>query len=85
MGGFALWRVLAKSLAPLCASAAEGAQATEERQDKRNSLRPCPAVDFSLRSSLFAQAADLIRSLSGSTNDYGTKRIPTSSACTHVW
>ena len=57
MTAFALWRSLAKSLAPLCASAEEGAQATELRPDKRDSLRPCPAVDFSRFAAPFAQAA----------------------------
>jgi len=84
MTNFAVWRMLAESLAPLCASAAEGAQATELWQDKRDSLRPCLAVGLSLRSKLFVQAADLTRSLSGSTNHYSTTRIPTSSACAHV-
>ena len=49
MTAFALWRSLAKSLAPLCASALEGAQATDLRPDKRDSLRLCPAVGLSLR------------------------------------
>jgi hypothetical protein len=36
MTTFALWRVVAKVLAPLCASTAEGAKATDLRQDKAN-------------------------------------------------
>jgi hypothetical protein len=57
MTNFAVWRMLAESLAPSCASSAEGAQATEERQDKRDSLRLCPAVVLSLLANKFPQAA----------------------------
>lgn len=63
MTAFALYRIIAQSLAPLCASPAEGAQATELWQDKRDSLRLCPAVVLAWLVNVFAQAALSTRSL----------------------
>lgn len=60
---FKLYRMLAQQLAPLCASVAEGAKATDLWQDKRDSLRLCPAVGLSLRINAFTQAVNSIRSL----------------------
>jgi len=85
MTTYALWRVSAKSLARLCASATEGAQATEERQDKRDSLRLGPAVGLPLHVKGIAQAAVLARSLSSCTSVCSKSRIFTSSVCAHVW
>ena len=84
MTNFAVWRMLAESLAPLCASAAEGAQATEERQDKRDSLRPCPAVGLSLRFNVLSQAALSAHSLSSCVSSCIATRISTSSVSAHV-
>jgi hypothetical protein len=64
MTPFSHFRRIAHVLAPLCASAAEGAPATELLQDKRDSLRLCPAVGLSLSFNAFTQAAISMRSLS---------------------
>lgn len=84
MTAFALWRLLAKSLAPSCASAAEGAQATELGQDKRDSLRPCPAVDFSWFAAAFGQATTFAHSLAYCVTACSESRIFTSSLGVHV-
>jgi hypothetical protein len=78
------FRRLAYVLAPLCASPAEGAQATELRQDKRDSLRLCPAVGLSLRFNAFIQAAFSIHSLSLFASPCNDAPISTSSALCHV-
>lgn len=84
MTAFALWRSLAKSLAPLCASAEEGAQATDLGQDKRDSLRRCPAVGLSLRVNTIKQAALSTRSLPVCASACSESRNSTSSTCAHV-
>ncbi len=78
------FRRLAYVLAPLCASAAEGAQATELGQDKRDSLRICPAVVLSLRFNAFTQAAFFMRSLSITASISKDSSISTSPAICHV-
>lgn len=78
------FRRLAYVLAPLCASPAEGAQATELLQDKRDSLRLCPAVVLSLRFNAFIQAAILMRSLLLLASLCNVASISTSSALSHV-
>lgn len=60
---FKLYRMLAQQLAPLCASVAEGAQATDLWQDKRDSLRLCPAVGLSLCINAFRRAGGFLHSL----------------------
>ena len=78
------FRRLAYVLAPLCASSAEGAPATELRQDKRDSLRLCPAVGLSLHFNAFTQAANSMRSLSLAASLCDDPPISTSSALRHV-
>jgi hypothetical protein len=78
------FRRIAYVLAPLCASGAEGAPATELRQDKRDSLRLCPAVGLSLRFNAFKQAAFFMRSLSITACACKASSISTSSALSHV-
>jgi len=53
-------------------------------QDKRDSLRLCPAVVLSLFVSTFAQPANSGRSLSILACDYNSSTIFTSSALRHV-
>lgn len=84
MTAFSLYRMIAQRLAPLRASPAEGAQATELRQDKRDSLRPCPAVVLSLFVSTFTQAVHSTRSLSIFSSACGDAFFFTSSAPRHV-
>lgn len=83
MTRFSCFRRIAHVLAPLCASPAEGAQAIELRQDKRDSLRLCPAVGLSLNFNAFAQAAISMRSLSALASRYNDASISTSSAICH--
>ena len=64
MTSFVFYRVIAHSRAPLREGPGEGAQATKLWQDKRDSLRLCPAVVLSLLVNMFAQAAVSTRSLS---------------------
>jgi hypothetical protein len=78
------FRRMAFLLAPLCASPVEGAQATELSQDKRDSLRLCPAVVLSLRFNAFTQAAFFMRSLSITADASKVSSISTSSALCHV-
>jgi hypothetical protein len=78
------FRRIAHVLAPLCASPAEGAQATELRQDKKDSLRLCPAVGLWLRFNAFTQAAFFMRSLSITASVSKVSTISTSSAVRHV-
>lgn len=78
------FRRIARVLAPLCASPAEGPQATELRQDKRDSLRLCPAVGLSLRFNAFTQAAVSMRSLSITASASNISSISTSSTLCHV-
>jgi hypothetical protein len=78
------FRRIAYGLAPLCASPAEGAQATELVQDKKDSLRLCPAVGLSLRFNAFTQAAISMRSLSLVVSLCNDALISTSSALGHV-
>ncbi len=84
MPAICYFRILAHVLAPLCASPAEGAKATELRQDKRGSLRPCPAVRLSFPFNAFTQAAILMRSLSLAASLCDNAPISTSSALCHV-
>jgi hypothetical protein len=84
MTAFAFWRMLAKPLAPLCASPLEGAQATDLGPDKRDSLRPCPAVDFSRFAEPFAQAVPFARSPPRYVTACSESKIFTSSLCAHV-
>ncbi len=81
---FKLYRILAQQLAPLCASVAEGAQATDLWQDKRDSLWLSPAVVLALLVNMFAQAAYSRRSLSVSTSRCIDSSNFTSSDCCHV-
>jgi hypothetical protein len=78
------FRRIAHVLAPVCASPAEGAPATELLQDKRDSLRLCPAVGLSLRFNAFTQAAFFMRSLSVTASASKVSSISTSSALRHV-
>jgi hypothetical protein len=78
------FRKIAHVLAPLCASPAEGAPATELLQDKRDSLRLCPAVGLSLCFNAFTQLAISIRSLSLVASLCNDASISTSSALCHV-
>ncbi len=78
------FRRIAHVLAPLCASAAEGAPATDLSQDKRDSLRLCPAVGLSLRFNAFIQAAFSTHSLSLVASYCNKTIISTSSALSHV-
>lgn len=79
-----LYRKIAKSLAPLREGIAEGAIASEGWQDKRDSLRPCPAVGLSLRFKIFTQAALLTHSLSICASACSTTRIFTSRGLAHA-
>ncbi len=83
MTSFALCRSLAKPLAPLCESPAEGAQATDGGQDKRDSLRLCPAVVLSLLVNMFAQAALSAHSLSSAASHCLNWLISTSCVDAH--
>jgi hypothetical protein len=85
MTAFSLYRTTAHCLAPLCARTAEGAQATELWQDKRDSLRLSRAVVLVLLVNLFAQAAHSSHSLSISTSRCIDSSNFTSSDCCHVW
>lgn len=78
------FRRIAYGLAPLCASPAEGAQATDSGQDKKDSLRLCPAVGLWLRFNAFTQAAFFTRSLSITASASKVSSISTSSALRHV-
>ena len=80
MTALALWRMLAKSLAPLCASAGAGAQATGRLQDKSDSLRLPLAVGLSLFVNRIVQAAFFARSLSVFTGRYAETLFFTSSS-----
>jgi hypothetical protein len=83
MNHLARYRMMAQSLAPLRARTAEGAQATELWQDKRDGLRPCLAVGLSLLVNNFAQAAFSSCSLSYYASACSTTRIFTSSVCAY--
>jgi hypothetical protein len=85
MTSFVSYRVLAHSIAPLREGPGEGAQATKLRQDKRDSLRLCPAVVLSLLVNMFAQAGVLERSLYNSPKHCLNTQISTSSVDAHVW
>ena len=63
MTSFVFYRGIAHSRAPLREGPGEGAQATKLWQDKKDSLRLCPAVVLSLLVNMFAQAALSARSL----------------------
>jgi hypothetical protein len=84
MTTFAPYRIIARSLAPLCASPAEGAQATELWQDKRDSLWLCLAVVLALFVNVFAQAAISAHGLPRSTSLCVATLIFTSSGGSHV-
>jgi hypothetical protein len=84
MTSFVFYRMVSQSLAPLRVGTAEGAIATEGWQDKSDSLRPCPAVVLSLLVSMFAQAANSPRSLTGSESRCPDASIFTSSIGAHV-
>ncbi len=79
-----LYRMVAYCIAPLCASAAEGAQATELGQDKRDSLRLRLAVVLALLVNVFAQAAHSRRSLSVSASRCTDSPFFTSSDSCHA-
>lgn len=83
MIAFQLYRMLAQQLAPLCASVAEGAQATDLWQDKRDSLRRCPAVGLSFRINAFLQAARFVPSLPNRITLCARTLISTSHAFCH--
>ncbi len=80
-----LYRNIAKSLAPLREGTAEGAIASEGWQDKRDSLRLCPAVVLSLPVNSFAQAVNSTRSLSIVACACANTPFFTSPAFRHVW
>jgi hypothetical protein len=84
MTSFVFCRVVAHSRAPLREGPGEGAQATKLWQDKRDSLRLCPAVVLSLLVNMFAQAAVSARSLDSSPKYWLNALIPTSSIDAHV-
>ena len=84
MTSFVFYRVIAHSRAPLREGPGEGAQATKLWQDKRDSLRLCPAVVLSLLVNMFAQAAVSARSLYNSPKYCLNTLIPTSSIDAHV-
>ncbi len=85
MTSFVFYRVIAHSGAPLREGPGEGAQATKLWQDKRDSLRLCPAVVLSLLVSMFAQAAVSACSLYNSPRYCLNTQIFTSSVNAHVW
>ncbi len=84
MTGFVFHRVVAYSIAPLREGLGEGAQATKLWQDKRDSLRLCPAVVLSLLVNMFSQAALSARSLSNLATHCLNTLNPTSSIGSHV-
>ena len=84
MTAFSLYRMIARPLAPLCASPAEGAQATELWQDKRDSLRLSRAVVLVLLVNVFAQAVHSRRSLCVLTSHCVNSPFFTSPASHHV-
>ena len=55
------------------------------RRDKRDSLRLCPAVDFSVFSAPFTQAAVLAHSLARCVTACSESKILTSPLRAHVW
>jgi hypothetical protein len=81
---FSHFRRIAHVLAPFCASGAEGAAATELLQDKRDSLRLCPAVGLSLHFNAFIQTAFSTHSLWLVASLCNNASISTSSALRHV-
>lgn len=84
MRPFAFCRASEHFFAPLCEERAEGAQATELWQDKRDSLRLSRAVVLAFLVNTFAQAAHSRRSLSISTSRYTDSTIFSSSDSCHV-
>ncbi len=84
MTSFAFYWVVAHSVATLREGPGEGAQATKLWQDKRDSLRLCPAVALSLLVNMFIQAALSARSLYSSPKYWLNALIPTSSIDAHV-
>ena len=84
MTSFVFRRVVAHSRAPLREGPGEGAQATKLWQDKRDSLRLCPAVVLSLLVNMFPQAAVSARSLSNLPSYWLSALISTSSIDAHV-
>jgi hypothetical protein len=84
MNHFGHYRTLAQVFAPLRERRGEGATASDLRQDKRDSLRHCPAVVLSLLDSMFAKAANSPRSLAILTCHCTITPICTSSAFAHV-
>jgi hypothetical protein len=84
MTRFAFFRTPAHPIAPLREGCLAGAQATDLWQDKRDSLRPCPAVVLSLFVSTFAQAVPSTRSLSIFSSACYNTRFFTSSALRHA-
>ena len=84
MTTFALFRIIARTLAPLCASPAEGAQATELWQDKSDSLRRRWAVGLVFSVNMFAQAVISTHSLQTSTSLCHETLIFTSSIAAYV-
>ena len=84
MTSFVFYRGIADAIAPLREGPGEGAQATKLWQDKRDSLRLCPAVVLSLLVNMFAQAAVSARSLYNSPKYWLNTLIPTSSIDAHV-
>lgn len=84
MTAISLYRMIARPLAPSWASTAEGAQATELGQDKRDSLQLGPAVVLALLVNMFARAAHSRCSLSISTSQCTDSSNFTSSDFRHV-
>ncbi len=85
MTSFVFYRVVAHSRAPLREGPGEGAHATKLWQDKRDSLRLCPAVGLALLVNMLAQAAISARSLYNSPSYCLSMLISTSSIDAHVW
>ena len=83
MTSFVFYRVVAHSRAPLREGPGEGAQATKLWQDKRDSLRLCPAVVLSLLVNMFAQAALSAHSLSSAASHCLNWLISTSCVDAH--
>lgn len=85
MGKIALHRRLARNVVHPTMFDGERDRAGYGGQDKRDSLRLCPAVVLSLLVSTFVQATNSWRSLSIFAYDSNSVAIFTSSALRHVW
>jgi hypothetical protein len=78
------WKVRARNVVHPAMFDGERDRAGYGGQDKRDSLRPCPAVVLSFLISTFAQPANSGRNLSIFASDSNSTAIFTSSALRHV-